>query len=220
MEEIHPYKPLHIGRASELTGRDKVLYRLFEMIPGLLAWSTIIGAIVFSYFTPKLMAFFIIAFDLYWLLKTIFLSIHLRQNWRRMKHNINLDWAGMLQTLKYEHVLHLVILPFYKEGEDVVGKSIQALADSEYDNKKFIVVLASEERAGEDAQQTAHLMKDRYGNVFGDFIITTHPADVPGEMAGKGSNIAYAIEEVRKEVLDAKNINYKVQFLFYIIMNN
>ena len=32
----------------------------------------------------------------------------------------------------------------------------------------------------------------KFAHVFEDFIITVHPKDVP-EMAGKGSNIAYAI---------------------------
>ena len=65
MEVQHPFKPPHIGRASELKGRDRVLYRFLEMLPGTLAWGTILGAIILSYFTPTLMAFFIIAFCSY-----------------------------------------------------------------------------------------------------------------------------------------------------------
>ena len=209
MEVQHPFKPPHIGRASELKGRDRVLYRFLEMLPGTLAWGTILGAIILSYFTPTLMAFFIIAFDLYWLLKTVFLSIHLRQNWKRMKHNLDLDWSEMLKTLKHEHVIHLIILPFYNEPESVIRKSIQALSDSVYDKKKFAIVLASEERAGMDAHNTAQNILNEYRDTFGYFIITKHPADIPGEMAGKGSNIAYAAEEARKEVLDANNISYE-----------
>jgi hypothetical protein len=39
----HPRKPFHIGRASELSGSDRALYRFFEMIPGTLAWGTRTG---------------------------------------------------------------------------------------------------------------------------------------------------------------------------------
>ena len=34
---------LRVGSAAELSGTDRVLYRLFEMLPGLLSWGTLIG---------------------------------------------------------------------------------------------------------------------------------------------------------------------------------
>jgi len=208
MEAERLHKPPHIGRASELSGGDRVLYRFYEMIPGFLSWGTIIAVIVLSKFQPVWMAIFIIVFDFYWLLKTIYLSAHLRRNWKRMRHNMELDWEEMLNHLKYEHIRHLIILPFYKEEFLVLDKTIGALKDSKYDNKKMLLVLAAEERAGEEAQETAKKIKEKYGDVFGEFIITTHPADVPGEMAGKGSNISYAAEEARKRILDKNNTPY------------
>jgi len=207
MNELH--QPPHIGRATELSGKDRILYRFFEMVPGILSWGTIIAAIVFSKFLPVWMAFFIIAFDFYWLLKTIYLSIHLRQNWKRMRHNIALDWRGMLEHIKYEHIVHLVILPFYKESFEVIEKTIQGLLDAEYDCGKFIIVLATEERAGESAQDIAEMIKEKYAKEFGHFLITTHPTDVPGELAGKGSNISYAAKEARTQILDVQTIPYK-----------
>lgn len=202
------HKPFHIGRASELSGWDRFWYRLFEIIPGTLSWGTIIGCVVVSYFAPLYAAIFIIAFDFYWLLKTVYLSIFLRRNWRRMRHNKNLDWSSMLVNMKYEHVYHLILLPYYKEGGEIIEKCIQALKTCSYDSKKLLVVLATEARAGKQAQDTADIFKKRYAGVFGDFIVTTHPADVPGEMAGKGSNISYAVEEARKLILDTKEIPY------------
>ncbi len=207
-EAQHPYKPPHIGRATELSGKDRVLYRSLEILPGFLAWGTILGAIILSYFNPVYAAIFIIIFDLYWLLKTVFLSIYLRHNWRRMKHNMSLDWSAMLTNLKYEHVVHLVILPYYKESLEVVEKSIQALLDTQYDKKKIAVVLGAEERVGEEAQEIARQIQKKYADKFGYFLITSHPL-MPGEMAGKGSNIAYAAEEARVKILDANSINYE-----------
>jgi hypothetical protein len=73
----------------------------------------------------------------------------------------------------------------------------------------MIVVLAAEERAGEDAIKIANAMKAKYGNKFGDFLISVHPKDVPGEIKGKGPNITYAAEFARTEILDPKNISYE-----------
>jgi hypothetical protein len=52
-------------------------------------------------------------------------------------------------------------------------------------------------------------MKQKYGDQFGYFVATRHPADVPGELAGKGSNISYAAEKAKIEVLDPANIPYE-----------
>lgn len=208
MNKIQIRKPLHIGRASELSGRDRWLYRAFEILPGALSWTTLLGAIILSWLAPVVAALFIIAFDFYWFLKTVYLSIYLRQNWRRMKHNLSVDWTSMLKTLKYEHVYHLILLPFYKEGEDVVEKCLEHLAASHYDTKKFLVVLATEERAGSEPRAIAEKMKAKYFGVFGTMHVTTHAKDVVGEMPGKGSNISYAIETARKEILDRQHISY------------
>ena len=199
----------HVGRASDLKGRDRVLYRFFEMVPGLLAWGTLLGVVFFSYFLPTWAAYFIIIFDLYWLMKTMYLSIHLRQNWKRTRANMNLDWGPMMKPLKYDHIYHLVLLPFYDESLELINQSVVSLAESKYDLKKIILVLATEKRAGEEAQKTAKAISEKYKNKFGEILITTHPKDLPGEMAGKGSNITWAAERARVEILDSKKIPYE-----------
>jgi len=197
-----------VGRASDLSGKDRFLYRALEILPGFLAWGTILGTILASFFVPVWAAYFIIAFDLYWLLKNVYLSIHLRHNWRRIKHNLAVDWKGMLSNMKYEHILHMVIFPYYTEGIAVVEQSIQALTQTEYDHKKMIVVLAGEEAAGNEASLIAETMQKKYAHVFGHFLITKHPKGVLGEMPGKGSNLSYAAEEARKKILDPNHISY------------
>src|SRR3989344_7418787 len=120
-----PY--FRVGRASELKGNDRLIYRLLEILPGFLSWGTILGTIFLSFFFPRQAAYFIIAFDIYWLLKTIYLSIHLRHNWKRIKYNLSLDWALMVSKIKHEHILHMVMLPFYTEDQVVVEHSVRAL---------------------------------------------------------------------------------------------
>lgn len=201
-----PY--FRVGRAGDLVGKDRILYRTLEILPGFLAWGTILGTIIASFLVPVWAAYFIIAFDLYWLLKNAYLSIHLRHNWKRIRHNLAIDWEKQLTNMKYDHILHMVILPYYTENLAVVDQSIRALTEVRYDLSKMAVVLASEESAGKDAYDVAQLMKEKYGDKFGYFLITTHPKGVPGEMAGKGSNISYAAEEARKSILDKNNISY------------
>ena len=210
-EHLLPYArraDFHVGRATELEGRERVIYRLLEILPGFASWATLIGVILMSVYAPFFAAYFIIAFALFWVLKTAFLSYHLRYNWKRLRHHMSLDWAALIADKSYTHLHHVVILPFYKEPEDVVRSTLASLAAVRYDKKKIVVVLAAEARAGEEALALAHKMEADFGHHFGTFLITVHPADVPGEMAGKGSNAAFAAEAVRVKVLDPRGIKY------------
>lgn len=203
-----PY--FHVAHARDLEKRsDRYLFRFLEMIPGLLTWGTFALVILLSIFKPIWAAFFIIAFDLFWLLKTVHLTFHHMHNWKRLKHNIKKDWNGLLVNLKHEHLYHLVVLPFYKEGEEVVDGTLQSLLNNQYDSKKLLIVLASEERAGQEAQDIANKVKEKYADKFGAFLITIHPANIEGEIIGKGPNITYATEKSRTEILDALHIPYE-----------
>ena len=197
-----------VGRAPELTGKDRVFYRFLEIVPAVASWSTLIGVVAASIYAPFLAAYFIIAFATFWVLKTAFLSYHLRYNWKRLRHHMALDWKELIERFEYGHLYHVVILPFYKEPLEVLEASLSSLAKTRYDTKSLIIVLASEERAGEKAQANAAAMKEKWGDTFGSFLITTHPADIPGEMAGKGSNATWAAEEVRTKILDPHGIRY------------
>jgi cellulose synthase/poly-beta-1,6-N-acetylglucosamine synthase-like glycosyltransferase len=198
----------HVGRATELSGRDRVVYRLLEILPGFASWSTLIGVILMSIYAPFFAAYFIIAFALFWVLKTAFLSYHLRYNWKRLRHHMSLDWGALIADRAYQQLHQVIILPFYKEPESVVRATLESLKAVKYDHSKLIIVLAAEARAGAEAMALADKMTSEFGPVFGGFLVTSHPANVPGEMAGKGSNAAYAAEEVRTKVLDPRGLAY------------
>ncbi|MDD5032773.1 MAG: glycosyltransferase family 2 protein [Candidatus Pacebacteria bacterium] len=202
-----PY--LKIGRASELSGNDRIIYRILEMLPGFLMWFTIIGVVFLSWFKPVWVALFIIVFDVYWLIKTAYLSLHLRANWQRMKSNIETDWHKRLMNMKWQHLYQMVLLPFYKEDFGVIEDAVVSILNSDWPKEKMIIILASEERAGATAAENAKKIFEKYGDKFAHFLITKHPKNIPGEMAGKGSNIAFAAEEARKEILDKNNIPYE-----------
>jgi hypothetical protein len=197
-----------VGRATELTGKNRRLYRILEIIPGAASWLTLIGMVLASIYTPFFAAYFIIAFAVFWVLKTAFLSYHLRYNWKRLKHHMQVDWQKMIERFEYGHLYHLIILPFYNEPEEVINASLQALSEVRYDKKSLIIVLAQEERAGASAKRTATNMLEKWGSTFGKFHISVHPSDIEGEIAGKGANATWAAEDVRKHILDPHGIRY------------
>lgn len=197
-----------VGRAPELHGRDRYFYRALEMLPGIASWGTLIGVVIASIYAPFFASYFVIAFSVYWVLKTAFLSYHLRHNWKRLRHNMALDWQRMIERFEYGHLYHVIVLPFYNEPEEVIDASLEALSKVKYDKKSLIIALARERRAGEDAREVSERMKEKWGDTFGYFVTSEHPDDIVGEMAGKGSNATWAAEQVRKEVLDSHGIRY------------
>lgn len=207
MDEEKHY--LHIGRAGDLKGKDRALYRFFEILPGFFSVGTLAGIIVFSWLLPVWTAFFIIVFDLYWLTKTVYLSLHLRVSWKKMRRYLKIDWQERLQNLKYDHIWQMVLLPFYKESYGVVSTTLESLVKTKWHKDKMIVVLAYEERAGEEAEKIAQRAMEEYKDKFVHFLIVKHPKDLPGEMPGKGSNLAYAAPYAREKILDANNIKYE-----------
>lgn len=125
-----------VGRATELTGKDRRLFRILEILPGALSWLALIGVILVSIYIPFWAAYFIIAFAIYWVLKTIFLSYHVRYNLKRLKHHMKLDWQVLVRRFEYEHFYQLVIFPYYNEPEEVLDEALRGLSEAKYDLKK------------------------------------------------------------------------------------
>jgi hypothetical protein len=209
MEHNTPYWYLHVGRASDLAGRDRYLYRFFEMLPGLLSLTTLALFVTFAFLKPVWAAYLTIVFSIYWLFKTLYLSIHLRHNFKRMRHHLALDWNARLHDMRYEDVVHLVIFPLYLEEYEVVAGSIRALMSAAWDPKTIAVVVSVEARAGEGQRVVAESIMKEFGPHFLDFRVVVHPADIQGEIIGKGSNISYAAEEARIRILDPRRLPYE-----------
>lgn len=202
---------LRIGRATEIENKsDRRIYRALEIIPGFLAWGTLLGLILLSVFLPAWVAVFIILFDVYWFIKVLYLSFHLRSGYSRMKENLKIDWwVRLKENSSWEDYWHLIILPMYKEPLEVVEPTFNALVNSKYDLQKMIVVLALEERGGEESRKTAEFLRQKFGAVFFKFLVTVHPANIAGELAGKGSNENWAAKRAKEEVIDPLSLPYE-----------
>ena len=179
---------LKLATARDLFGADRVLFRALEIFPGALAWATLLGMVAASYFIPVWAAVFIIVFDLYWLVKTIFLSFHLRANFQRMRQNLKVDWHERLSHLRYDHIWQLVILPMSKEPYEVVRDTILAIKESNWPKDKIILVLSYEERYKDSGQGIGNGVKEEFRDFFPNFFVTMHPERVEKEIPGKGSN--------------------------------
>jgi cellulose synthase/poly-beta-1,6-N-acetylglucosamine synthase-like glycosyltransferase len=189
--------------------RAYYVYRLLESIPAILSYGTLLTCVLLSFVAPLAAVYLILLYDLYWLVRVGYLSVYTITSWRRYRKAININWRRRLEVevphwQRYEHV---IFFPMYNEPYAVVKETFDRLVRSDYDLAKVTIILTGEARTGEHFTTLAEQVKSVYGNAFGHFIINVHPADVPGEQPGKGSNMRHA-GRVAKEYVDSQGWNY------------
>ena len=101
---------------------------------------------------------------------------------------------------KPSQVYHAVIITMYNETLDVLTPTLESVLATTYPKKQMIVVIAYEERGGPETEKVAKILERNYKKKFGGFILAKHPADVPGEVIGKGGNITNAGKVLRDYV--------------------
>lgn len=176
--------------------------RTWEILPGALVWSTLVLAIVLSFVAPIVPIVFIIVFDLYWFFRIVYFTIFLLLSWREYKRAIKHDWLSDLQKQEnWQRLHHLVFLPTYKEGLEIIRETLRSIIANNYPKDKMIIVLAGEERDHEQFQKNAAVIVQEFGKTFKKLIITEHPKNLPDEIIGKGSNLNYTAHQV-KEILE------------------
>ena len=109
---------------------------------------------------------------------------------------------------KPSELYNAVIVAAYNESFEVLQPTFQALVDTTFDKRRLIVVLAYEERGGEQIERTAQRLKEIYGDTFGALHFVKHPKDLPDEVIGKGGNITYAGKFLR-DWLKSQHIAYE-----------
>lgn len=73
--------------------------RFWEIFPGAMTWSAILAPAIFAWFWPIALAYFIIAFDLFWMIKSLRLSLQLLMGYRKLHQASKEDWAARLEEL-------------------------------------------------------------------------------------------------------------------------
>jgi cellulose synthase/poly-beta-1,6-N-acetylglucosamine synthase-like glycosyltransferase len=150
-----------------------------------------------------------------------------------MKHHLRLNWEGLNEDLqagepttkgierpkwhynnlnrlkektifKPDQITHAVIIATVNESREVLEPTIQAVIDSNYDKSKMLLVIAYEGRAGKEAEERVKQLIKLYKGYFKHAMAVQHPANIPGEIIGKGGNVTYAGRELEKYLDKAK----------------
>lgn len=202
---------LKIGKASDLENpKERFIYRLLEIFPGALSWLILFLIIFFSWKQPFWTSIFIMVFVIFWLLRTVYFSLHLWSGYKKMTEHEKTDWMKKLYDLpEWKNIYHLVVVPMYDESLEIVRDCLNSLYKANYPNDKMIVVLGCEERVRDKVESTAKQIEKEFGSKFFKFMVTWHPNNIPGELAGKGSNETWATRRVKEKIIDPLRIPYE-----------
>lgn len=105
---------------------------------------------------------------------------------------------------KPKDIYNAVIIAAYNESYEVIRPTIQAVLDNTYNTKHIILTIAYEERGGEQIEATVKKLKSEFKNKFYDFLLVKHPKDLPNEVIGKGGNITYAGNFLKKWIKEQR----------------
>ncbi|TAK05704.1 glycosyltransferase family 2 protein [Patescibacteria group bacterium] len=192
-----------------MTIKEHHIMRVLEMIPGIAVWATFALALVGSVFFPLWVLGYILIYDLLWLFRVLRFVTNLCLAWSRFRLAGRTDWLAKVSVRpEFRDITHVVFLPTYKEEIGVIRGTLRSLAAMAYPKDRMIVVLAGEERDGDRFLTVAEKMQREFAGTFRSLLVTLHPADLPDEIPGKGSNLNWAGHEVRAHI-DQLGIPYE-----------
>ena len=181
---------------------DLALQNPSYKVVGLLAWLIVGSSFVGVFLFPRplleasrLLAYFLVA-------RLILSLIYYAVGRARCRRWESFDWSQQNRDdPQFDQVHHVIIIPNYKEPVEILDRTLESLAVQDQAQSRLTVVLAMEEREP-GARAKAETLRTRYSGRFAHLLITVHPADLPGEVVGKGSNQAWAARQAKQELVD------------------
>jgi hypothetical protein len=198
--------------------KDRKVQRILEVIPGILTWATIIGMFAFSFFLPNWVAYFIITFDIYWILRTIFIAYYSIDGYKKLKAGKRIDWWERCQNISnptaYRTMIQERILKMSESLRVRNGMSrrdVRTLKRELFEQKKYLKEIEAVEKVGDqvlDWREIVHVIM---------LPTASEPADViePSIAAIKEANfpneqiiILLATEERENEEKRKEKVDY------------
>ncbi len=106
--------------------------------------------------------------------------------------------------IRPKQLIHAVIIATVNESREILEPTIQSVLSTNFDSKRIILVIAYEGRAGKPTEDRVKQLIEVYGDNFLHAMAVKHPANIPGEIIGKGGNITYAGHKLANYVKQQK----------------
>ena len=187
--------------ALSVTASSRVRERLWNLLP--LTVSLLLASFVFwgPFYAAWPFAVLSMAFFSYWLVRSYSVAVACLLGLRRLKQWQRTNWLarycewlpGHPESEQWNWPRHMVIIPNYKESEESLARTLDSLV-AQANANQLVIVMAMEARET-DAHAKAARLVAQYRRHFAGMFATFHPAGLPNETPGKGSNEAWGARE-------------------------
>ncbi len=178
--------------------------RFLEILPGVFSWTLILFPIWGSLVIPELVAYYVIGFSVYWLYRSLSMSVLSIFGHFKIQASIRFPWLKDLQDQypsNWSSVHHVIVIPTYKEPLSTLERTLQSLSTQTYPLTNLHIMLSFEVREGKDGQDKAKELHAQFDSRFGHFWTTFHP-DIEGEVKGKSSNVCWGAKRAKEFMVD------------------
>lgn len=168
--------------------------------------ATLIGPLVF----PHLYTALVLAYSMFF----AYVTVRLAHAFRGVSNRV-IQWHAQKAVDLEMGALqcdHLIVIPNYCESKATLRRTLGALSKHTHARARYLVCLAMEESESGAPQKAAELELE-FGDQFARFLHTTHPANRPKEVPGKGSNLNWAVRVIGKDILSASTTQVLITVL-------
>lgn len=186
--------------------------RLLDGIPGCLAWVALLLSIAFAVVFPNIILVAAVLLGMYSAIRFFLAGIANFMGLRYIRRWEQIDWYSLYKqdatsdSLAWEAVHHIVIIPNYKEEVATLKQTLDNLA-AQYQASQRITVVLAMEAAEDGCIEKAQALQAEYKAHFAHFYFTVHPRGLPGEMQCKSANEAWAARWIKRKLVDENGLN-------------
>jgi cellulose synthase/poly-beta-1,6-N-acetylglucosamine synthase-like glycosyltransferase len=183
--------------------------RALEILPGLFSWSLILFPIWGSFLMPKVVAYYVIIFTVYWLYRSLVMAALSIAAHFKIKAASKFDWIADLKKRypdQWNKIHHIIVIPTYKEPAYILERTLTSLSQQTYPTQNLHIMLSFEAREGEAAQRKAQELTKKFKHRFGHLWTTFHP-DIEEEVKGKSSNTSWGAKIAKQKLIDEAGVD-------------
>jgi hypothetical protein len=204
---VHTRPDITYHPTSQTRAPRQIITRLFDVLPGGLAWAGIAGVIAGAYVTPLVVLWGAVVLAAYSTLRFVLAALGALWGLRQVGRWESQDWDAVYHqratasSLSLGEVHHLVIIPNYNEDSAILRRTLNRLASVPGARQSMSVVLAMEAREP-GAREKGMRLQAKYGDQFKHCLVTIHPAGLSGEVACKAANLSWAARRAKHVLVD------------------
>lgn len=204
---------LHIGPSAGYRGSGpSISERALDGIPGCLAWLALVFSIIAAFAFPRTLLLIAALLGFYSAVRFLFAGIANVMGLRKIKRWEATNWRdrhrveSTAESLTWESVQHVVIIPNYKEPIEILRRTLDNLAAKRLAKTQMNIILAME-AADSDCTSKAEQLLTEYEGRFHTLYFAVHPRGLPGEMQCKSANQAWAARWIKRKLVDQLGYN-------------